>query len=292
VPDSARKGVVAELSTSGDEATMIDDEDGNDVVIGDIEEANDAATTDKLDVTLTTAFAIPFSTLCSSAASSLKLGINLVHQNARRMPRSTILCFRMNKTTMMKKRKLERIRTRSSQSDFSKAVTSCFDVCMTLLRISCCEEVERRVVVESSSIWLERTDRSSSVCIRAIVRRRPSVTSALAFIRRSSLVRASQLARMHGFNSRCTHVVFSLEVCFSESADEKVSSSSRFDLARESIALLDASRAARVSFRRLQPSVLVWEKGKIESTFRASSGNPSQDPVVPFGSFHLAGRPP
>jgi len=176
---------------------MVVNEGGIDVVIGGIEEANDAATTDKPDVTLTTAFAIPFSRLCSSAASSLKLGINLVHQNASRIPRSTILCFRMNRTTMMKKKKPERIRTRSNQSDFSKAVTSCFDVCMTLLRVSCCEEVERRVVVESSSIWLERTDRSSSVCIRAIVRRRPSVTSALAFMRRSSLVKASQLARMH-----------------------------------------------------------------------------------------------
>jgi len=93
-------------------------------------------------------------------------------------------------------------------------------------------------------------------------------------------------------NTRYTHVVFSLEVCFSESADEKASNSSRFDLVCESMALLDASRAARVSFRRLQPSVLAWEKGKIESTFRVSSGSPSQGPVVPSGSFHLAGRPP
>jgi len=181
VADLARTELVAETSISGEEA-------GNDVVIGSIGEANDAATTDKPDVTLTTAFAMPFSTLCSSAASSLKLGINLVHQNASRIPRSIILCFRMNRTTMMKKKKPERIRTRSSQSDFSKAVTSCFDVYITLLRVSCCEEVERRVVVESSSSWLERTDRSSSVCIRAIVRRSPSVTSALAFMRRSSLL--------------------------------------------------------------------------------------------------------
>jgi len=55
VADSAATEVVTEISTSSDELTTTDDEDDSDVAIGSIEEARDAAMTDKPDVALTTA---------------------------------------------------------------------------------------------------------------------------------------------------------------------------------------------------------------------------------------------
>jgi hypothetical protein len=146
----------------------------------------------------TTTLAMPFSARRSSAASSLKLGTNRVHQNASRMPRSTIRCLRMKSTTSTKKQKPERMRMRSSQSLFSSAVTSCFEVDMTLLSVSCWSEVERRVEVDSSRSWVLRTERSSSDCMRDIVRRRASVTSELAFIRASSLEVQKIRIKRHG----------------------------------------------------------------------------------------------
>ena len=93
---------------------------------------------------------------------------------------------------------------RSSQSDFSKAVMRCFDVCSKLSRVSCVEEAERREAVDASinlaqgdhetrQIWnapkscVERTDFSSSPCIRPSVRCKASVTLLLAAISASSL---------------------------------------------------------------------------------------------------------
>ena len=111
------------------------------------EATTDTAVADKLDGSPTGSMA-----LLSNCSSELKSGKNLVHQKAILNPRSMIRCFRINKTTRRKKTNPEMIRIRSSQSDFSRAVMSCLEVNMTLLRTSCWRDVERRVAVEESSI--------------------------------------------------------------------------------------------------------------------------------------------
>jgi hypothetical protein len=50
----------------------------------------------------------------------------------------------------MKNMNAERIRIRSSQSDFSRAVISCLEVSMNELRVSCVCDVARNVAVDSS----------------------------------------------------------------------------------------------------------------------------------------------
>jgi hypothetical protein len=152
----------------------------------DADDSEDAKVAARVDASPTTV-KTPFSGSFRSALSSLKSGRNLVHQKAILKPLSTIRCLRMNMTTNRKKQKPERMSILSSQSAFSSAVISCFEVVMTEERVSCCKDVERREAVEESSIWVFRTDRSSSVCMRAMVRRRASVTSELAFIKASSL---------------------------------------------------------------------------------------------------------
>jgi len=77
-------------------------------------------------------------------------GTNRVHQNAILSPLSSIRCFSTNNTTSPKKTKAEMMSTRSSQSVCSSAVTSCFDVPMKRLRISCACEVDWRLAVEDS----------------------------------------------------------------------------------------------------------------------------------------------
>lgn len=98
--------------------------DNDDAILATVEEA-------------TTTLADPFSIALNNLSSSLKLGRNLVHQNAIRMLRSRIRCLRMKRTTRRKKTKAEMRRTRSSQSDFSRAVMRCFEVDMTALSVSC-----------------------------------------------------------------------------------------------------------------------------------------------------------
>lgn len=137
-------------------------------------------------------------------ASPLKSGRNRVHQNATRRLRSMIRCLVMKRTTKMKNMNADIINIRSSQSDFSSAVMRCFDVPMRLARVSCVDDVERRDAVDASGIYyslmlvigkalnspsicVDKTDRSSSPCIIFMVRRRASVTSSFAFIRTSSL---------------------------------------------------------------------------------------------------------
>ena len=110
------------------------------------EVTTDTVVVDKLDDST------GFTALRSNSLSELKSGKNLVHQKATLSPRSRTRCFKMNNTTRRKKTNPEMIRTRSSQSDFSSAVTSCLEVSMTLLRTSCWRDVERRVAVEESSI--------------------------------------------------------------------------------------------------------------------------------------------
>ena len=152
-----------------------------------IAEANAVVIVVKVEQASITALAIPSSVLPNRSTSSLKLGINRVHQNAIRSPRSTTRCFRINRTTRIKKAKPERIRMRSSQSDFSSAVTRCLEVDITVFRVSCCRDVERRVAVDSSRSCVLSTERSSSDCMRDMVRRSASVTSEFACISASSL---------------------------------------------------------------------------------------------------------
>lgn len=79
---------------------------------------------------------LPASSIRSISLSPLKSGMKRVHQNATRKPRSRIRCFRMKRTTRKKKRRAEKIRMRSSQSDFSRAVISCLDVPIRFVSVS------------------------------------------------------------------------------------------------------------------------------------------------------------
>lgn len=98
----------------------------------------------------------------------------------------------------MKNMNADKMIMRSNQSVFSRAVISCLEVSMREFRVSCVCDVARNVAVDSShvtgqqkgpmgkspipSIWVVRTDRSSSLCMRFIVRRRASVTSSFALV--------------------------------------------------------------------------------------------------------------
>ena len=53
----------------------------------------------------------------------------------------------------MKKAKPERIRRRSSQSDFSRAVTSCLEVPIMFVNASCVDDVDFIVAVDESISW-------------------------------------------------------------------------------------------------------------------------------------------
>ena len=164
----------------------IDDPDEKAPETGDSNDSEDATVAARLDAS-PARLKTPPSASFRRVLSSLKSGRNLVHQKAILKPLSTTRCLRMNKTTNKKKQNPERTSILSSQSAFSSAVIRCFEVVMTEERASCCNDVERREAVDESSIWVVRTDRSSSVCMRAMVRRRASVTSELAFIKGSSL---------------------------------------------------------------------------------------------------------
>ena len=85
-----------------------------------------------------------------SSSSPEKLGRKRVHQNAILRPLSTKRCLRMNITTRRKKKNAEMISSRSSQSDFSSAVTSCLDVLMRSVNLSCVEDVDFSEAVEAS----------------------------------------------------------------------------------------------------------------------------------------------
>lgn len=83
--------------------------------------------------------------------SLLKSGRNRVHQKAIRMPLSTTRCFRMRSTTRKKKATAAKIRRRSSQSDFSRAIMRCLDVLRRVERVSCAAVVERKLADDCSS---------------------------------------------------------------------------------------------------------------------------------------------
>jgi hypothetical protein len=113
-------------------------------------ETTDATITSTVDTT-----GVPFSKSSKSprannASSPEKSGINLVHQNTIFTPLSRTRCFTINSTTRTKNANAVRISTRSSQSVFSRAVTSCLEVPRMLVSVSWVEEVERRVAVEES----------------------------------------------------------------------------------------------------------------------------------------------
>lgn len=157
-------------------------------------------------VVATRAGALPFSNWDSTSFEPV--GMNLVQKNAILSPRSTMRCLRMNATTRKKNAREARINTLSSQSDFSRAVTSVLDVERRLVSVSCWVEVLRSVFVESSTkiesekdeasntlgharnIWVDKTERSSSACIRAVVRLRASVIWLFVFMRTSSLAKS------------------------------------------------------------------------------------------------------
>lgn len=92
------------------------------------------------------------SSIFNNASSPLKSGIKRVHQNAMRRLRSMRRCLRMNSTVRMKKTSPARIRSLSSQSDFSSAVMRCFEVVMRPSRTSCVLEVERNDAEEVSVV--------------------------------------------------------------------------------------------------------------------------------------------
>jgi len=73
----------------------------------------------------------------SSRSASLKLGKKRVHQNMRRKLLSMTRRLKMKATTSKKKQRPPRIRSRSSQSDFSRAVIRCLEVLMRSERESC-----------------------------------------------------------------------------------------------------------------------------------------------------------
>jgi hypothetical protein len=199
----SRSELSVELRGSSSSPPVVENE-GSDEATRDV-----AAKTTEVTITdATLADSVPFSNsptpLANNLSSPEKSGKNLVHQNAIRTPLSSTRCFTMNSTTRTKNVNAERMRTRSSQSVFSRAVMRCLEVVRREVRVEWVEVVERRVVVEVSvgcahvgynmgeregdipSIWTERTERSSSLCISPIARRRASVTSALAFMSVSS----------------------------------------------------------------------------------------------------------
>lgn len=104
-----------------------------------------ASATDELEVTL------PFS-MASTTFSAARLfdddGMKRVHQKTRRRLRSTKRCLRMNKTTSMKNTSAAMMSMRSSQSDFSSAVTRCLEVTSRLSKTSCVEEADFKVAVD------------------------------------------------------------------------------------------------------------------------------------------------
>ena len=87
------------------------------------------------------AVALPSSSIFAAFSSTLPLppmpGKNRVHQNAILIPRSKILCLRMNNTTRKKNTKAARTSILSSQSARSSAVMSCFEVFVATERMSC-----------------------------------------------------------------------------------------------------------------------------------------------------------
>lgn len=140
-PDGTRVDTV--VSTSG-----LGEDEGSPafVVVTNDEAADDVAA-------VTVAATVPVSTMLvlSSSPSPLKSGRKRVHQKAIRMPLSTTRCFRMKSTIRKKKATAARIKRRSSQSDFSRAVIRCLDVLRRVESVSCATVVERRLADDCSS---------------------------------------------------------------------------------------------------------------------------------------------
>jgi len=81
----------------------------------------------------------------------LELGSSLVQKKAMRNPRSMMRALRMKRITRTKNTSADRMRTRSSQSDFSSAVMSSLEVPMKKLSVSCAVDVDWRVAVDASA---------------------------------------------------------------------------------------------------------------------------------------------
>lgn len=95
----------------------------------------------------------PFSMVSTTFSATWLLeddGMKRVHQKTSRMLRSTKRCFRMKSTTRMKNIRAAIISMRSSQSDFSSAVTRCFEVTSRLSRTSWVDDVNFNEAVDWS----------------------------------------------------------------------------------------------------------------------------------------------
>lgn len=97
-----------------------------------------------------TAVIMDSSSAFSRSASPLKSGKKRVHQNMRRTLRSMTRRLKTNATTRRKKQRPPRMRRRSSQSDFSRAVIRSFEVLMRSERVSCCPVAARKLRVDCS----------------------------------------------------------------------------------------------------------------------------------------------
>ena len=97
--------------------------------------------------------ALPFSmtsAVLSPRETAEDDGKNRVHQKAIRSPRLTTRCCTIKSTTRRKKTSAAMMSRRSNQSDFSKAVMRCFEVCISPSSTSWVEEADFSDAVEAS----------------------------------------------------------------------------------------------------------------------------------------------
>ena len=95
----------------------------------------------------------PFSNMTSLSESPPSMeGKKRVHQNAMRRPRSTRRCFKIKITIRAKNAKAAKISSRSNQSAFSSAVTSCFEAPSSPVSMSWVVDVAFSDAVDVSAI--------------------------------------------------------------------------------------------------------------------------------------------
>ena len=124
---------------------------GRDERVADTIEAPVTTVVTKLALEVISALPFSMSSRATSCGGDDNEGMNLVHQNAIRRLRSTSRCLRMNRTTSTKNASAAAMSSRSSQSDFSSAVMSCFEVPMSMLSTSCILEADLSAAVDDSA---------------------------------------------------------------------------------------------------------------------------------------------
>lgn len=90
----------------------------------------------------------------NSFLSSEKSGKNRVHQNAILILLLIMRCWRMNRTTRRKKTNADMMSIRSSQSVFSRALTSFLEVPIKSVSLSCADDVAFREALDASLVGL------------------------------------------------------------------------------------------------------------------------------------------